>query len=115
MVGGNLNSLSYLDSPVFLRDLGREPIEITSGQGPYLYDSDGRRYLDAASGAAVACLGHWNEEMAQHRARQAARLAFAHPSQYGTHGSVELAEEHISRAPAPFTRWLHASASSADR
>lgn len=112
MVGGNLNSLSYLDSPVFLRDLGREPIEITSGQGPYLYDSDGRRYLDAASGAAVACLGHGNEEIAQHLASQAARLAFAHPSKFGTKESVELAEKLINRAPAQFTRVLFASGGS---
>ena len=33
------------------------PIAV-GGEGPYLIDSQGRRYLDASGGAAVSCLGH---------------------------------------------------------
>ena len=34
-----------------------------SGDGCYLIDADGKRYLDACGGAAVSCLGHSNEEV----------------------------------------------------
>jgi adenosylmethionine-8-amino-7-oxononanoate aminotransferase len=103
---------SYLDSPLFLRDLGREPIDIVRGEGAYLYDSAGVRYLDAASGAAVASLGHGNEELAGVLADQARRLAFAHPSKFATRESLELAEKLVARAPAGLTRVLFASGGS---
>lgn len=102
----------YLDSPLFLRDLGREPIEIVRGEGAYLYDSGGRRYLDAASGAAVASLGHGNRELAEVLASQAQRLAFAHPSKFATREALELAEKLVARAPEGLNRVLFASGGS---
>ena len=42
--------------------LHREPTATmpvaTGGDGVYLYDAEGRQYLDACGGAAVSCLGH---------------------------------------------------------
>jgi adenosylmethionine-8-amino-7-oxononanoate aminotransferase len=102
----------YLDSPLFLRDLGREPIDIQRGEGAYLIDSDGRLYLDAASGAAVTSLGHGNRELADLLARQAERLAFAHPSKFATREALELAERLVERAPDGLTRVLFASGGS---
>ena len=47
---------------------------ISRGQGCYLYDADGREYLDMAAGHGVAMLGHGNREIATTMAAQAANL-----------------------------------------
>ena len=91
--------MSLLESAVFFRDLAREPDLIARGSGVYLYDRDGNRYLDAASGAAVASLGHGNEEIAETLYRQAATLSYAHPSKFASTPMVELAERLREHAP----------------
>ena len=64
----------------------RAPIVVTHGRGTYLYDSEGREYLDLISGVGVASLGHANPELARIVAEQAATLLhssnlFFHPYQ----------------------------------
>jgi len=64
----------------------RAPIVIARGRGAYLYDVDGREYLDLISGVGVASLGHANPELARIVAEQAAELLhcsnlFFHPYQ----------------------------------
>jgi len=103
---------SFLDGPVFLRDLSREPILIDRAEGVYLYDSDGKAYLDAAAGAAVASVGHGRVEIADVLREQAARVAYAHPSAFITRPAVELAEKMIERAPAGFSRVFFTSGGS---
>lgn len=48
--------------------------------GVYLYDTAGRRYLDASGGAIVVNVGHGLHEVAQAIGDQAARVAYAHPT-----------------------------------
>lgn len=103
---------SYRDSAVLVRDLAREPIMITRGEGVYLYDADGKRYLDAASGAAVACLGHGNAEIAEVLRAHAEKLSYAHPSKFITEATLELAEKLIARAPEGITRVFFTSGGS---
>jgi hypothetical protein len=45
-------------SHVFHRDPRLEYPVAVRGEGAYLYDREGKRYLDASGGAAVSCLGH---------------------------------------------------------
>ena len=52
----------------------RIPIVFTRGEGSYIYDIDGRKYLDFVSGLGVASLGHANPELATALADQARRL-----------------------------------------
>lgn len=56
---------------------GRDLPRIARAQGPYLWDRDGRRYVDAASGPVVTNLGHGNAHVIGAIARQAAACAFA--------------------------------------
>lgn len=95
---------SFHDSKVFLRELSHEPILITRGEGVYLYDQHGKRYLDAASGAAAASLGHGNREIAEVLYRQACTLSYAHPSKFITAPMLELAEKLVARAPSGLNR-----------
>ncbi|MBK5102848.1 MAG: aminotransferase class III-fold pyridoxal phosphate-dependent enzyme, partial [Burkholderiales bacterium] len=48
---------------VFHRNPKNEYPVAVGGDGPYVIDRDGKRYLDACSGAAVSCLGHSDREV----------------------------------------------------
>ena len=52
----------------------RQPVAFTHGQGCYLYDEQGRRYLDALAGIAVNTLGHAHPRLVRTLAEQAGRL-----------------------------------------
>ncbi len=66
-------------SHVFHRNL-RQPFPVAvAGDGPYLIDRDGRRYLDGSGGAAVSCLGHGHPAVVAAVREQVARLDYAIP------------------------------------
>ena len=70
------------------------------GQGVYLVDAQGRRYLDASGGAAVSCLGHGHPRIIEAIRRQAGELAYAHTSFFTNEPAERLAEFLAARAPA---------------
>ena len=45
-------------SNVFYRAVNKQYLEVSHGEGIYLYDTAGNKYIDACAGAAVANLGH---------------------------------------------------------
>jgi adenosylmethionine-8-amino-7-oxononanoate aminotransferase len=71
------------------------------GEGAYLIDRDGKRYLDASGGAAVSCLGHSDAAVVRAIQEQLARLPFAHTSFFTNEPLEALADALVSRAPAP--------------
>ncbi len=75
------------------------PIAV-GGDGPYLIDSNGRRYLDACGGAAVSCLGHSDPTVIAAIQKQIGTLAYAHSSFFTTEPMEQLADYLISKAPA---------------
>lgn len=91
-------------SPVFFRDLEHPPLLAVRGEGVYLYDAAGRRYLDAASGAAVCALGHGHPEVIATLRAQADKLAYAHPLRFTSPPMLELAEALTSTAPSNLSR-----------
>ncbi|MFB9994252.1 aspartate aminotransferase family protein [Deinococcus oregonensis] len=68
-------------SNVFYRSSKVYPLAVR-GEGVYLYDSEGNRYLDGSSGALVANIGHGRAEVGEAMAAQARSLAFVHGSQF---------------------------------
>ena len=52
----------------------RAPISFTRGEGPWLFDEDGQRYLDFGSGVAVNALGHAHPALVEALTEQARRL-----------------------------------------
>lgn len=79
------------------------PIAV-SGDGAYLIDADGKRYLDGSGGAAVSCLGHSDREVIDAIKAQLDRLPYAHTSFFSTEPAEALADELIARAPAGMAR-----------
>ena len=61
---------------------GKREIALVRGEGAYLYDSDGRRYLDAMSNYGVAVLGHADPEFADALNDQLRTLTTGHQSFY---------------------------------
>ena len=74
------------------------------GEGIYLYDSTGKRYLDASGGAAVSCLGHGHPRVTQAIKRQLDEVAYAHTSFFTTEVAETLADTLIAEAPAGIER-----------
>lgn len=68
------------------------------GEGAYIIDAAGRRYLDASGGAAVSCLGHSDREVQEAIRAQIAELPYAHTGFFTTAVLEELADEMISQA-----------------
>jgi adenosylmethionine-8-amino-7-oxononanoate aminotransferase len=77
---------------------------IVRGEGPYIWDDRGRRYLDALSGLFVVQVGHGRRELAQAAARQAEELAFFPLWSYAHPRAVELAERVAAMAPGDLDR-----------
>ena len=75
------------------------PVAI-GGDGVYLQDSTGKRYIDASGGAAVSCLGHSDADVKRAIRDQLDRLAYAHTSFFTTEAAEELADTLIKDAPA---------------
>lgn len=97
---------------VFHRELGAVPPMAVRGEGPYVIDSAGRRYLDACGGAAVSCLGHSHPEVIEAVREQLGRLAFAHTSFFTSEPAEALAETLIGAAPKGLARVFYTSGGS---
>lgn len=70
-----LQHIMDLDEKYYLGVFGkRSPVCFTHGKGIYLYDSDGKTYMDMIGGIAVNALGHAHPELTQAIADQAQKL-----------------------------------------
>src|SRR5213594_2781326 len=89
-------------SGLFSRNLKKAfPLAIR-GEGCWIVDESGRRFLDAAGQAAVVSIGHGVAEVGQAMAEQAAQIAFAHTSQFHTEPAEKLATRLLALAPSGF-------------
>ena len=91
-------------SALFHRHCHAELPVAVRGEGCFLIDSDGRRYLDACGGAAVSCLGHSELRVQAAVAAQVAQLPFAHTSFFTSEPAERLAQQLVEMAPAGLTR-----------
>jgi adenosylmethionine-8-amino-7-oxononanoate aminotransferase len=77
---------------------------IVRGEGPWVWDSRGKRYLDGLSGLFVVQVGHGRQELADAAARQASRLAYFPIWGYAHPMAIELAERLSELAPGDINR-----------
>lgn len=87
---------------LFPRNFQKVYPQAVRGEGCYVFAADGKKYLDAAGGAAVVSIGHGVAAIGQAMAEQAARLAFAHTSQFHTEVAERLAERLRRLAPPAY-------------
>ena len=99
-------------SPVLYRNQRREFPIIERAEGIYLYDRDGKRYLDAMAGAGVVAIGHGVSEVVDAMHRQAQSVAFAYGGQFTTEAQMRLAEVVVELAPEGITKAFFVSGGS---
>jgi adenosylmethionine-8-amino-7-oxononanoate aminotransferase len=81
------------------RQLQQVPPTAVRGEGIYLFDAQGKRYLDASGGAAVSCLGHAHPDVLAAMHAQIDRLAYAHTGFFTTEVAEQLAHRLVETAP----------------
>lgn len=86
-------------SSVLHRDLKREYKSVVRGEGVYLFDQDGRRYLDAVGGVAVNIIGHGVQEIGDAVARNVQQTSFAYGAAFTSPWQEELARNLVTIAP----------------
>jgi adenosylmethionine-8-amino-7-oxononanoate aminotransferase len=109
-------SKTNLSSAVFPRGAFRPSVsKAVAGDGAWLIDSDGRRFLDACGGVFVAILGHSPAAVAEAIALQTRTLNFAYSGDFTTDAQERLAQRLVSIAPPGIERvWLTTSGSMAN-
>ncbi len=96
---------SYADSDV--------PV-IVRGEGQYVYDAHGKRYLDGLAGLFVSQIGHGRKEVAEAAARQGSELAYFPLWSYANPRAIELAQRLAELSPGDLNRvWFTSSGSEA--
>jgi adenosylmethionine-8-amino-7-oxononanoate aminotransferase len=93
-----------MNSNVFYRDLNRSYIKAAYGRGVYLYDTDGRKYLDGCGGNVAVNVGYGVEEIIEAIYRQMKETSYAHTSRFTTDVQESLAEKVIGLAPEGMSR-----------
>ena len=97
----------------FTRMAGHDPPIIVRGEGCYLEDSEGKRYLDALAGLFAVQVGYsYGEEMGQAALEQMRELPFYTNWSYAHPRAIELAQEVASLAPGDLNRVFFVSGGS---
>ena len=87
------------------QNYGRIPLSFDHGQGCYLFDSDGKRYLDLVAGIAVNSIGYSHPDWVKAVQDQAARMAHV-SNLYHVEQQADLAERIASISPEGVDRTL---------
>ncbi len=86
-----------------IRETG--PLVFERGKGVYIYDTDGKAYLEGMAGLWCTALGYDNEELVEAAATQMRKLPFAHLFTAKSHDpAIELAEKLKEIAPVPISK-----------
>lgn len=96
--------MDQAESHVFLGRWHRSYHIAERGEGVYIYDSDGKRYLDAIGGIHVVTIGHGVAEVAEAMAAQARKVGFANRSRFTSEPQERLADAVIKMAPEGMDR-----------
>jgi 4-aminobutyrate--pyruvate transaminase len=81
------------------------PLVIERGEGPYVFDASGKRYLEAMAGLWSVALGFNEKRLVEAAHRQMRALPFYHVFSAKSHGpSIDLAEKLVGLAPVPMSK-----------
>jgi len=85
---------------------------LTRAEGLHVWDSEGRRHLDATSGAFCVQLGYTRPDLVRVMAEEASRLPYARPSEFDSEESQAYQRELLVTAGPPFSRAILTSSGS---
>ncbi|MGD2040009.1 MAG: aminotransferase class III-fold pyridoxal phosphate-dependent enzyme, partial [Anaerolineae bacterium] len=92
---------------VLYRKMAHDYPVIERGEGIYLYDSQGRRYLDASGGPLVVNVGHGVESIAAALTDQAAQVAYVHGNLFTTPALETYSRRLADKVPLPEPRFYY--------
>ena len=96
---------------IFHRTLKKNWQYITHGDGIYLFDTEGKRYLDAAAGVHVVSIGHGVKEVVDAMQEQASKVCFTY-GRFLTQAQADLAEKITELTPEGLSRVFYVSGGS---
>ena len=97
---------------VFYRNPTKYYPTVQRGEGIYIYDTDGKRYIDGSGGAVVVSIGHGVKEIQDAMLEQAQLLCFAHGSQFTSQTAIDLADKIVAMSPSGLDRVYYLSGGS---
>lgn len=97
---------------VFYRKLNHARPMISHGEGIYLWDTDGKRYIDGSGGPLVINVGHGRQEIVAAMARQASQAAFVHPLTFTSQVLEDYCNALADVVPIPDPRFYFLSSGS---
>lgn len=107
-----MNDYVHPHGHVFYRRMGHPHPMIERGEGIYLYDTEGNRYMDGSGGAIVANIGHGVESVAQAMAKQASQAAYIHATMFTSQAIEEYSAALAQIVPIPEARFYFLSSGS---
>ena len=96
----------------FARDLTRDYPLAVRGEGVWVFDNSGKRYMDACAGANVSAIGHGVKEIGEAMSKQAAEIAYAPPQHFLNQPTLDLCDKLVARAPEAYKRVMLCSSGS---
>ncbi|MFT6089023.1 aspartate aminotransferase family protein [Sulfitobacter sp.] len=101
------------DAPSYLFYQSRNPRPFLDyGEGIYLFDEDGKRYIDGSSGAMVSNIGHSNPRVLAKIKAQMDKATFGYRLHFRTHPSEDLAAKTVAMTPDGLDRVFFVSGGS---
>ena len=101
----DFNQVKELSSKYLFQNYGRIDLSFTHGKGCYLYDTEGREYLDLVAGIAVNALGYAHPDWVEAVQQQVARMVHV-SNLYYVEEQARLAEKIASITPGDLDRTL---------
>ena len=96
-----------LNGHVFYRRIAHARPIISYGKGIYLYDTDGRRYIDASGGPVLVNVGHGVKEVVQAMAEQAQAVAYVHATMFTSQALEEYSAALAEVTPLDNPRFFY--------
>jgi adenosylmethionine-8-amino-7-oxononanoate aminotransferase len=97
---------------VFYRKMGHARPKISHGEGIYLFDENGKKYMDGSGGPLVVNVGHGRTEVVAAMTEQAQKAAYVHAIMFTNEPAEQLSSELAQIVPIPNARFFYLSSGS---
>lgn len=97
---------------VFYRKMNHARPKIDHGEGIYLFDESGKRYIDGSGGPLVVNVGHGRSEIVAAMAEQAQKAAYVHALMFTNDATEQLSDELAELVPIDNPRFFYLSSGS---
>lgn len=107
-----VNRYAHPDGHVFYRKMAHARPKISHGQGIYLFDDQGKQYIDGSGGPLVVNVGHGRSEVVTAITKQAATVAYVHAIMFTNEPVEQLSNELAEIMPVDNPRFFYLSSGS---